>query len=291
MDAPLPGAVPAEGVLPDPTTEIGSAVALAMACCDVADALALRAFRGALAIETKPDRSFVTQVDRAIEEVIRERIRSTFPEHGLVGEEYGEEGGESGRRWYIDPIDGTHNYMRGIPLFGTLLGLEVEGRMSVGVMSAPALGRRWLAWRDGGAWAVDLRDGGWDPGSLRRIRVSDIGRLADAQVLYSSLPEVMRSGLAPGFESVVAEAWRDRGLGDFWGYALVAEGAAEVMLEVGVKSWDIAAPTVIVEEAGGRITDLGGQRTLHGASVLATNGTLHGELLARLRRAPDGASV
>jgi histidinol-phosphatase len=277
--------------LPDPTTPLGAAVALAMACCDEADGLALRSFRRAMQVEAKPDRSYVTEVDRSIEERLRRRILEAFPDHGLVGEEFGEHVGASGRRWFIDPIDGTHNYMRGIPLFGTLLGLEADGEMTVGVMSAPALGRRWLAWRGGGAWSVDLRPGGWVEDSRQRVRVSRIARLDEAQVLYSSLPEVLRSGLAPGFEDVVAMAWRDRGLGDFWGYALVAEGAAEVMLEIGIKPWDLAAPTVLVEEAGGRITDLSGRRGLDGSSVLATNGVLHEQVLARLaERPPEGSS-
>ena len=170
--------------------------------------------------------------------------------------------------------------MRGVPLFGTLLGLEVDGDMVLGVMSAPALHARWLAWRGGGAWAVELRPGGWDPDSARRLHVSGIDRVEDAQLLYASTAELARSGLVPGFPKLLERAWRDRGFGDFWGYALVAEGAAETMMEIGNHSWDLAGPMVVIEEAGGRMTDLAGVRTVHGREVLASNGLLHDEVLA-----------
>ena len=271
--------------LPPPGSPWRGWLDVALAACDEADQLALGHFRRDLHIETKPDRSFVTEADRAIEERIRERIRAAFPDHGLVGEEYGEQEAASDRRWYIDPIDGTHNFMRGVPLFGTLLGFEMDGDMVLGVMSAPALHTRWLAWRDGGAWAVELTPGGWDPGTARRLHVSGVDRVADAQLLYASTAELSRSGLVPGFPGLLERAWRDRGFGDFWGYALVAEGAAETMLEIGNHSWDLAAPMVVVEEAGGRMTDLSGARTVHGGGVLASNGLLHDEVLAACRGA------
>ena len=230
----------------------------ALACCDVADALALEHFRRDLVIETKPDKSFVTQADTAIETAIRGRIAAAFPDHGLVGEEYGTAEGTGTTRWYIDPIDGTHNFMRGVPLFGTLLAAEEDGELVVGVMSAPALGERWYARRGGGAWAVSAI--GPRAGQPRRIGVSGIAAIGDAQLLYASPLEIEASGEAPGFDAVIRSAWRDRGFGDFWGYALVAEGAAEAIIEVGPKSWDLAAPSVVVEEAGGRMTDLHGVR-------------------------------
>ncbi len=253
----------------------------ALACCDEADALALRSFQRDMVIETKPDRSFVTEVDQAIERRIRERITAAYPEHGVVGEEFGTVTGQGSVRWYVDPIDGTHNFMRGVPLFGTLLAVESDGELQVGVMSAPALGGRWFARRGGGTWAVAAM--GRDAGRRRRIGVSRVTELADAHLLYGSAQEIVESGAAPGFQALIADVWRDRGFGDFWGYALVAEGAAEAMIEVGPKSWDLAAPLVIIEEAGGRLTDLGGQRTIDSGTVLATNGRLHGEVLARLR--------
>jgi histidinol-phosphatase len=266
---------------PAEPSRLDSWLAFALECCDEADAMALRAFRRDLVIETKPDRSFVTETDRAIERRIRERIAVAYPDHGVVGEEFGTEPGLGSVRWYVDPIDGTHNFMRGVPLFGTLLAVEVDGELQVGVMSAPVLGGRWFARRGGGAWAVSAL--GPEAGKRRRIGVSGVAVLGDAHLLYGSAREISDSGAAPGFASLIADVWRDRGFGDFWGYALVAEGAAEAMVEVGPKSWDLAAPMVIIEEAGGRLTDLRGQRTIHSGTVLATNTLLHEEVLGRLR--------
>ncbi len=255
-------------------------LAFALACADEADGLALEHFRRDLTIETKPDRTFVTQADTAIERLIRERIGRAYPDHGLVGEEYGTEDGAGAVRWYIDPIDGTHNFMRGVSLFGTLLAVEEDGEVVAGVMSAPALGERWYATRGGGAWSVGSI--GPSAGTPRPIRVSKVGAIADSQVLYSSPLDVEASGEAPGFDALVRSAWRDRGFGDFWGYALVAEGAAEAMIEVGPKSWDLAAPSIVVEEAGGRMTDIHGVRSIHAGTALATNGILHDEVVRAL---------
>ncbi len=260
--------------------ELDAWLDFALELADAADALALRGFRTDLVIESKPDRSFVTETDQAIERYIRGRIAATYPDHGLVGEEYGSELPSAAVRWFIDPIDGTHNFIRGIPLFGTLLAVERDGELQVGVLSAPALGERWYARRGGGAWAT--RKGDARAGSPRRIHVSGVRALGDAQILYGSARDVSESGKAPGFDGVIAAAWRDRGFGDFWGYALVAEGAAEAMIEADLQSWDLAAPTVLVEEAGGRVTDLAGLRSIHSGSCLATNGLLHDELVRRL---------
>ena len=258
--------------------ELDGWLALAHAACDEADALARSAFRRDLEISTKPDRTFVTQADTAIERAIRSRIGAAHPDHGLVGEEYGTEAGEAVTRWYIDPIDGTHNFIRGVPLFGTLIAVEREGELQAAVLSAPALRERWWARRGGGAWARSIGDP-----APRRIHVSGVSSLADAQVFYGSGREIAASGRAPGFTALLEGAWRDRGFGDFWGYALLAEGAAEAMLEVGLRSWDAAAPMVLVEEAGGRATDLDGERRIDSGSFLVTNGILHDEVLARLR--------
>jgi histidinol-phosphatase len=260
--------------------ELDEWLAFALACCDLADDLALQHFRRDLVIETKPDRTFVTQADQAIERLIRGRITETYPDHGMVGEEYGTDAGRGRVRWYIDPIDGTHNFMRGVPLFGTLLAAELEGELVLGVMSAPALGSRWYARRGGGAWAVDAL--GPAAGEPRRIRVSGVGSLADAQIVYASPYDIAAGGEAPGFDDLVRSVWRDRGFGDFWGYALVAEGAAEAMIEVGPHSWDLAAPSVIVEEAGGVFTDLAGKRSIHSGHALATNSLLHMTVRERL---------
>ena len=178
-------------------SELDAWLAFALACCDEADALALAHFRRDLVIETKPDRSFVTEADQAIERGIRGRIAAAYPDHGLVGEEYGDEAGQGSVTWYIDPIDGTHNFMRGVPLFGTLLAVEADGELEVGVMSAPALGGRWFARRGGGAWAVSSI--GPDAGARRPIRVSGVTSLPDAHLLYGSAQEIADSGAAPGF--------------------------------------------------------------------------------------------
>ena len=261
-------------------------LAFALEACDAADGLALGSFRRDLAVMTKPDRSFVTEADQAVERLIRGRIRSAYPDHGLVGEEYGEEASSARARWYVDPIDGTHNYIRGVPLFGTLLALEIDGELQLGVLSAPALRERWYASRGGGAWSL----GAAGTSGPRPIRVSGVADLADAQIIYGSGHEIEASGRAPGFRVLLGEVWRDRGFGDFWGYALLAEGAAEGMVEVGVKTWDLAAPAVLIEEAGGRITDLDGRRRIDSLEMVASNGIVHDELLRRLRGGEEGRS-
>jgi len=258
--------------------ELDAWLELAQAACDEADGIARHAFRRDLEITTKPDRTFVTQADTAIERAIRARIRAAYPDHGLVGEEYGTEDGEAATRWYIDPIDGTHNFIRGVPLFGTLLAVERDGELQAAVLSAPALRERWWARRGGGAWARSA-----DETAPRRIRVSRVATLADAQILYGSGHDIEVSGRAPGFHALLGEVWRERGFGDFWGYALLAEGAAEAMVEVELSPWDAAAPTVLIEEAGGRVTDLDGRRAIDTGTFLASNGLLHDEVLRRLR--------
>jgi histidinol-phosphatase len=269
--------------LPRTDTEIGAAIEVALAACDAADAISLGSFRTSIGVETKEDASFVTEADRAAERAIRERISARFPDHGLVGEEYGESAADSGRRWIIDPIDGTHNYMRGVPIYATLLALEVEGRLCVGVVSAPALHRRWFSWEGGGAWAADTTPGGWDPGSARPISVSTVDRLDAASVVYSSLPSITASGMGDGFVDLLGRVWRDRGLGDFYGYMLVAEGAAEAMVEADLKVWDLAGPRAVMEHAGARVTDmLGGSETPR-RGVVATNGRVHDEVIAGLK--------
>ena len=249
---------------------------VAVAACDEADEIARLHFRRDLQITAKPDRSFVTQADTAIEELIRARLLDAFPDHGLVGEEFGTEAGDAAVRWYIDPIDGTHNYIRGVPLFGTLLAVERDGELQAAVMSAPALDERWWAHRGGGAWA---RNRGEAP---RPIHVSGVTALADAQILYGSGRDIADSGKAPGFQPLLRDVWRERGFGDFWGYALLAEGAAEAMIEVELSPWDAAAPAVIIEEAGGRVTDLEGRRRIDSGTFLTTNGHLHDLIRERL---------
>ncbi len=257
--------------------ELRGWVEAALRWCGEADGIAMRSFRRDVVVTQKPDRTFVTEADIAIERFIRDRIATTFPGHGVLGEEYGADAADASVRWYVDPIDGTHNYLRGVPVFATLLAAERDGELQAAVISAPALHARWYGWRGGGAWAVDV------PGDApRRITVSRIGRLEDAQLLYAGAAELEASGLAPGFRAILAAAWRERGFGDFWGYTLLAEGAAEAMFEVGLSAWDAAAPALLVEEAGGRVSDFDGRRSIASGSFLATNGLLHDEVLGRL---------
>ena len=264
--------------------ELRAWIELAVAACDEADGIALSHFRRDLEISTKPDRTFVTAADTAIERAIRSRLADAHPDHGVVGEEYGVEAGGASVRWYIDPIDGTHNYIRGIPLFGTLLAVERDGELQAAVLSAPALRERWWAWRGGGAWAT----GAAGSTGTRRLHVSTVRALGDAQLLYGSGHDIEVSGRAPGFRDLLGEVWRERGFGDFWGYALVAEGAAEAMVEVELLPWDAAAPMVLVEEAGGRVTDLDNRRAIDSGTFLTTNGLLHDEVRERLVRVRKG---
>jgi histidinol-phosphatase len=252
-------------------------LSLGLEMCDEADRLAMRWYRREVPTTRKPDRTFVTEADRAIERLLRDRIHNLYPDHGFVGEEYGDEEGTTGIRWYIDPIDGTHNFIRGIPLFGTLLAVEAAGELQLGVISAPAIGERWYAARGSGAFHVDRN------GARRRIRTSDVASIEDAQLIFTSRRENLRSGLMPGFDALIDACWRERGFGDFWGYALVAEGAAEAMIESGMHAWDVAAPLVIIEEAGGRVTDATGARDVFAPTFVGSNGLLHDEILARLR--------
>jgi len=255
--------------------ELRAWVEAALGWCDEADALAMRHFRANPITTQKPDRTFVTEADTAVERLIRGRIADTFPDHGVVGEEYGEDGGAASVRWFVDPIDGTHNFLRGVPIFATLLGVERDGELQAGIVSAPALGGRWYAWRGGGTWGSGRLAGALADGAPRRLHVTAIADMAEAQVVYAGTQDVIESGEAPGFEALLAAAWRERGFGDFWGYSLVAEGAAEVMVEVGLSIWDAAAPVVLVEEAGGRVTDFAGRRIFDGGTTLATNGVIH----------------
>ena len=264
------------------TTEPATAdlLAFALALADEADAVALRRYRDPAArAERKADGTFVTPADREIEALVRERIAARFPGHAVLGEEAGEEAGEGGgARWIVDPIDGTHNFMRGIPVWATLIACERGGAVELGVVSAPALGARWRASRGGGAWRAPIEGG--RAGAAERIAVSDAAALAEAHVLCGEPAATLDRW--PGAEAVLREAWRARAFGDFWGFCLVAEGAADAMLEgADLHPWDAAALLPIVEEAGGRVTDGGGAPARSGPLV-ATNGRLHAVLLRRL---------
>jgi histidinol-phosphatase len=254
---------------------------LALELADVADSITLARFRAAdLVVETKPDLTPVSEADTAVERAVRDRLAAVRPGDSILGEEYGiSEGSGGARRWIIDPIDGTKNYVRGIPVWATLLALQDGDEVSVGVASAPALGRRWWAARGVGAFAADgLSE---EP---RRLRVSAVRALEDAQLCISGFDGWEERGGLEGLLALSRRCWRTRGFGDFWNYMLVAEGVAEIGCEAVVSLWDLAAPQVIVEEAGGRFTDLGGVPTPDGGDALATNGLLHEEALAIVGR-------
>jgi histidinol-phosphatase len=246
---------------------------LAFELADLADSISMSRFRAAdLVVETKPDLTPVTEADRAVERALRDRLATARPGETVVGEEYGEEGGgPAGARWIIDPIDGTKNYLRGIPVWGTLLAVEHGGETAAALISAPALGRRWWAVRGAGAFA----DG-------RPMRVSGVSRLEDAQLCFGGLRTWRKYGLLEEFLALAARCWRTRGFGDFWMHMLVAEGAADIAAEMEVSLWDLAGVKLVVEEAGGRFTDLSGVSTASGGSALSTNGILHDEALSIL---------
>lgn len=253
----------------------------ALAAADAADDVARRWFRRDVEVRTKPDRSYVTAADTEIERLIRERIADAWPAHGVVGEEFGTERGAGEARWYIDPIDGTANFVRGVPVFGLLLALEVGDELQVGVVSMPAMLERWWAARGLGAWAGGTGRRSDEP---RPIATSSIDALADTHLLYGELDELTApDGPTPGFRALAGDVWRTRNFGDCWMYGLLAEGAADAVVETDLNAWDLAGPMLVVEEAGGRWTNLDGGRSLEGRTVLATNGHLHDEVLARLR--------
>jgi histidinol-phosphatase len=242
---------------------------LALEAADLADAVTVARFRAAdLVVETKPDTTPVSEADRAAEQEIRGLLTRERPGDAVLGEEYGTEGSGE-RRWIIDPIDGTLNYVRGIPVWGTLIALEERGSITVGVVSAPAIGHRGWAARGRGAWR-----------NAEPIRVSAVTDLSDAQLSYNDLPTFERHGLGEPALELSRRCWRTRGFGDFWSHMLVAEGAVDVSVEPIAALWDLAPLQVIVEEAGGRFTGLDGIASPDRGTALATNGLLHDEVLA-----------
>ena len=255
-----------------------SDLALAHELADAADAITLARFQAAdLVVESKPDLTPVTDADRAVERAVTALLARRRPSDDLLGEEYGAITHGGSRRWILDPIDGTKNFVRGVPVWATLVALEEDGGITTGVVSAPALGRRWWAQRSRGAWS------GRDQRSARRLQVSHVGRLADASLSYSSLSGWAAQGRLPGILDLSERAWRTRAYGDFWSHVLVAEGAVDASFEPEVSLWDLAALEVIVEEAGGRFTDLRGRAGRGGGSVVCSNGLLHDEVLRALR--------
>jgi histidinol-phosphatase len=243
---------------------------------DAADDITTRRFRALdLHVEAKPDLTPVTDADKAAEEILRNVLRRSRPRDAVLGEEFGRDGGGP-RCWVIDPIDGTKNYVRGVPVWATLIGLMDGNQVVMGVVSAPALGRRWWAATGTGAWT------GRSLTKASRCRVSDVSLIEDASFSYSEVGEWADKGLLPGFLRLARSAWRTRAYGDFWSHMLVAEGAVDCSAEPEVSLWDLAALQIIVEEAGGVFTDLAGNATPDGGSVVCTNGRLHDDVLSCL---------
>jgi histidinol-phosphatase len=237
---------------------------------DRADEISTGYFRQTdLPIERKPDRSLVTKADLDVESAMRDIIARRHPELGVFGEEQGEHHGRSGSRLIVDPIDATANFARGLPIFATLLAIEEDGEIVAGMVTAPALHQRWHAARGQGAFA-----------GTRRLRVSRVGALEDAQIFHGSLAG---AEAVPGTEKIpalLARSWRQRGVGDFYQHVLVAEGCGEIAIDPVVKPWDIAPLQVIVEEAGGLATTVAGERSIYGGSLVCSNGALHATALA-----------
>jgi histidinol-phosphatase len=246
---------------------------LAHVLADDADALTMDRFKALdLHVVTKPDLTPVSDADERVEDVLRSTLGRARPRDAVVGEEAGQSGWGP-RRWVIDPIDGTKGFIRGVPIWATLIGLMVEDQVVVGVVSAPALGRRWWASMGTGAWT------GRSLASAAPCHVSDVSTLEDAHLSYSSLGGWERLGRLDGFLDLMRRCWRSRAVGDFWSYMLVAEGAVDIAAEPDLLLHDMAAVSVIVEEAGGRFTNLDGTPGPGGGNALATNGRLHDEVL------------
>jgi histidinol-phosphatase len=228
-----------------------------------------------LVVESKPDLTPVTDADRAAEELIRLQLKRTRPRDVVQGEEF-ETTGHGSRRWVLDPIDGTKNFVRGVPVWATLIGLVVDEEPVLGLVAAPALQRRWWAAQGSGAWS------GRSLSSAKRIAVSQVSSLADASMSYSSLGGWRERGRGAQVLELMEDCWRSRAYGDFWSYMLVAEGAVDIAAEPELAVHDMAALVTIVQEAGGRFTGLDGRHGCWSGNALATNGLLHEEVLSRI---------
>ena len=245
---------------------------LALELADAADVISLQHFQSTtLAVRTKIDMSPVSEADEAVERAIRERLGADRPDDGIVGEEFGSSG-SGARKWVIDPIDATANYVRGIPVYGTLIALVENDQLIAGVISAPALSRRWWASRGDGAFC-----------NGRAMHASRIDNIEGAHIAYASVKDWEAHGRGDQFLALMRRCVRARGFGDFWMHMLVAEGAVEIAVEPQVAPWDMAAVQIIVEEAGGRFSDLAGRARFDGGSGVSTNGLLHDEVLEALR--------
>ena len=250
---------------------------LALKMADRADEISLKRFRAVdLMVESKPDRSPVTDADRAVEAELRAVVAKYRPSDSFIGEEF-ENSGSSSRNWIVDPIDGTANYLRGVPIWASLIALRVDGLITTSVVSAPALGRRWWAHRGNGAFTQDV------DGSVRVLQVSKISKIEDSSISYNNLQLWDQAGKLTKLVDLSRKVWRTRAYGDFYSYMLLAEGSIDLVAEHDLKIYDIAALVPIVEEAGGTFSDLAGALTEESSSVMASNGLLHAEFQQALK--------
>lgn len=252
-------------------------IAFALELATLADRVSLPRFQAAdLVVNTKPDTTFVTDADTAVEQALREYIAAHRPDDGFLGEESGtvERGS---RQWILDPIDGTSNFLRGVPNWATLIALAVNGEPVVGVVSAPAFGKRWWAGLGHGAW---LSVGNAEP---QRLQVSEVTALEDASLSFQSIRQWDDAGYLEPLIDLTREIWRDRAYGDMWSYMLLAEGQVDIVAEFDVKPYDLAALVPIVTEAGGKFSDIEGEESAWNGSALATNGALHDTVVSFLR--------
>jgi len=262
--------------MPPATPDFTDDLRLAHVLADDADSITTTRFRALdLHVMSKPELTPVTDADEGVEESIRRTLSRVRSRDAVLGEEQGSSG-HSQRRWVIDPIDGTKNFVRGVPIWATLIALMEAGEPVVGLVSAPALGRRWWAAKGLGAYA------GRHTAAAQAIKVSSVSRMADASFCYSSLDGWEQAGRLDQVLELMRRVWRSRAYGDFYGYMLLAEGALDVMVEPELSLWDLAALVPIVTEAGGTFTDLAGRPGPGGGSAVATNGKLHAEILDRL---------
>ncbi|WP_026196232.1 histidinol-phosphatase [Corynebacterium lubricantis] len=255
-------------------------LALALELAELADSITLERFEAAdLEVNSKPDMTPVSDADLAVEETLRAKLEDARPNDAVLGEEFGGDPVFEGRQWVIDPIDGTKNFVRGVPVWATLISLLDDGVPVVGVISAPALTRRWYASAEAGAWRT------FNGQALKRLSVSGVASLDDASLSFSSLSgwdEHQGEGAREKFLALTDKCWRLRGYGDFFSYCLVAEGAVDIATEPEVSLWDLAALDILVREAGGTFTSVAGEAGPHGGSAVATNGQLHADVLGAL---------
>ena len=228
-----------------------------------------------LHVESKPDLTLVSDADRSAEELVRAQLKRTRPRDAVIGEEM-ENTGHGPRQWVIDPIDGTHNFVRGVPVWATLIGLIDDGQPVLGLVAAPALQRRWWAAVGSGAWA------GRSLTSAKRITVSKVSNISDASLSYSSATSWEAVGRQEALLDLARDCWRERAYGDFWSYMLLAEGAVDIAAEPELNLHDMVALAPIVTEAGGRFTSLSGEDGPFGGNAVATNGLLHDQVLSRI---------